>query len=380
MNVLIVHPQMEIYGGAETVIVHLARYLASKDVETRILTLCTADHPDYRGLDIVTPKEAIGYRIRGTRLSDSLEVLTLASSLRRLVKEYVAEYHLVNAHNFPATWASGIVKPVVWQANEFPDLWHNRDPSLPLRALITLGREFDYYMVNRNVDEAVVPDESQARKFEVRYAWLPTVIPYGIEYDLFAQGDGKRSADLYGLDDCFVVLHTGMISPSKNQLASVQAVEKLRGRIPNIRLVLAGLCDGNDYEQTLQRYIHERGLDRYVIFSGHIPKEALADLYHACDVAVYPVRGQGSWLSPFETLCAAKPVVVSSSLSSSKVIAEKGVGTVTDNFVKGILDVYENVEIHREKALRGKCFVAENLTWERYAERMLALFYSVLGI
>jgi glycosyltransferase involved in cell wall biosynthesis len=267
---------------------------------------------------------------------------------------------------------------VVWQANEFPDLWHSQNPSLTLRAVVALGRRWDRRVVRKNVDRAVVPDESQARKFKERYGFTPDIIPYGIEYELFAQGNGKQAARLYGLDGSFTVLHTGMISPSKNQLESVQAVEQLRKQVPNIRLVLAGFLDGNDYEQTLRGYVRDHALEHHVVFTGHISKNTLADLYHACNVAVYPVKGQGSWLSPFEVLCAAKPVIVSPSLSSSGIIAEKRIGQVSEDLTRAILNVHENPDLHGEMAQQGRRFVAENLTWEQYSERMLELFQSVL--
>jgi glycosyltransferase involved in cell wall biosynthesis len=133
------------------------------------------------------------------------------------------------------------------QANEFPDLWHSQNPSLTLRAMVVPGRWWDRRVVRKNVDRAVVPDESQARRFEERYGFTSDIIPYGVECELFAQGDGKQAVSLYGLDGSLTVLHTGMISPSENQLESIRAVEQLRESAPNTRLVLAGFLDGNDY-------------------------------------------------------------------------------------------------------------------------------------
>ena len=55
MRVLIVHPQMAIYGGAEIVIVKLARYFEANNHNVSILTLTTAMHKDYDNLDIIVP-------------------------------------------------------------------------------------------------------------------------------------------------------------------------------------------------------------------------------------------------------------------------------------------------------------------------------------
>lgn len=374
---------MDLYGGAETVVVHLARYLEQKGFRSVILTLSSAPHEEYEGLDVVTPPEPIRYRLRSEKFSDVVEILKSACVLRSLVSRHIDNCDALNPHNFPAVWAIPPTrKRVVWLCNEIPDLWHSFRTSPVVAGLTKCGRLADKWIANRVVDEAVVSDRKNALRFSKRYGWWPDIIPYGISGSFFGEEttskEGERIRARYGLDhDGFYVMHVGMISPSKKQLATIRAIEKLRKKIPRIKAVLVGHKENNSYALFLEEYIRKRRLDDSVIITGHLSKRDLRTLYSVCHVATFPVEGQGSWLSPFEALAAGKPIIVSPELTCSALIEDRDIGIVTACLKSALVDVYEHRERFLQKARRGQEFVLENLTWTRFCEQFVKILFRI---
>lgn len=381
MKVLIVNRYMGVYGGAETLIKELGCHLNTLGVANRIVTLNISEEVRRicGPLDIVTPKEAFSYEFRSSGFRSSLGIISEINALRQLVKKHAGEFDVINAHNFPASWVCrGLGRPVVWMCNEVPDFYNNPKPSLAVRLLRSAGIMRDARVVNRDIDNICVADEYNARKVIQRYGRQPRIINYGIDYDFFCRPEGvKEAQEKYNLAGSFVLLQAGMISPEKNQLKSIQALEALRGGIPNIRLILAGRPQ-SPYDQMLKQYISEKKLQEQVIFTGHIAKNEVRGLYHACNIALFPVKSQGGWLAPFEALCAGKPIVTSSTMGASSVISRQGLGLVCDDLVKSVKTIYDNYDSFSAQAKEAGEWVKNNLTWELFTKRMLEVFKEAL--
>jgi len=302
--------------------------------------------------DIIISKNRTGTRIE--------EVL----SLWRGVHSCLKDYDVVNAHNFPAhisVFPSR--KPTVWMCNEPPEMFS----SLVRKPVEAWGR-----FVARNwIRYAVVSDEVNAEAFETIYGFRPEIIHYGIDYEFFSKGGGRREADK------FIVLQVGTLTPFKNQLESIKVVEKLAGRIPNIRLVLAGWGKQN-YVDSLKKYIVDKGIEDRVVFTGNLAREEVRDLYHTCDVLLHPIGPQGGWLTPFEALCARTPLVISRGFTGSYLIGKENIGVVTDNYAEVIWDIYQNREKYAEVAERGQSWVKQNLSWDKFGGKMVELLFRAI--
>jgi len=372
-----------LYGGAETVIVHLARYLSARGVDVSILTADFELRPEYKHLNVIVPlaEKQIHYRIRGEKFSDVVDVFRIVNLLRNYLLKVANQFDVLNPHNFPATWAVPRGKPTIWMCNELPDFWHGISRPL-FRKVAGFAYFLDRYFINSRVDVAVVSDQKNAESFYNRYGRWPRIIHYGIEGEFFSKPPSRSEEYLvrkkYQLrDDSFYVIHVGMISPSKNQLETLRALWKLKCSVPNIKVIFAGFKQNTQYTSLLNDFIGQKSLEGDVIFTGHVSKDELRVLYHISHVLVLPGIGQGSWLSPFEALAAEKPVIVSPYLTNSSIIDRMGLGIVTSDYAKAILEVYENYPCYKEKARKGKEFVLSELSWDRFCEKYLAILNSM---
>jgi glycosyltransferase involved in cell wall biosynthesis len=380
MRVLMVNRGMDIYGGAEIVIVKLANYLAEKGVENALLTtrIVPEMEKDLGSTEIILCgdcQKASGLPSRILATAHIGEMI----ALHRGVHKHARDFELINVHNYPSELASFLCDvPVVWMCNE-PELYLSlgiltaTGPRIVTRVLWKLDR----MVTRRYVTRAVVADEFNAERFQRLYHKDPAIINYGIDFDYFSAGTGAAMAERLGLSDRFIVLHVGMLTPFKNQMASLKVVEELRGKIPDIGLVLAG-SDGNaEYARMLREYVQKKNLGKQVLFTGHVDRGTVRDLYHSADVLLHPIGSQGGWLAPFEALCAHTPVVVSPDMTASEIIKKNSIGVVTHDYAGAIQDVHDRPQVHDQIAERGAKYIRENLSWDEYCRKMLELFGEV---
>lgn len=362
MKVLMVHSQMALYGGAEIVIVRLAKYLQTKGHVVAIVTLSTANHSEYNDLDIRVPDKQIQYRLRGS-LSALSQIRKMYWELKSLCNKYAQDFDVINIHNFPAIWTTP-KKPVVWMCNEIPDLYHNQNIPSWFNPLLNSGRWLDRMIVRSKHSVAVVADSRMAILFKHRYQFEPIVIPYGI--DIF-------EVDNSNLDSkTFKIICPSMISPSKNQLEVLQAIAGMK----NVQLILAGYYEENHpYTKLLRKFIAENNLD--VIWTGMLSRLELIRTCTNVGVAVFMGRGQGSWLGPFEQLSIGIPVIVSPNLTCSSLIKEAELGTVTNNLTETLLRMQLNYKSYKSQALRSQQWVKQNLTWNNFCQRFEELLCQV---
>lgn len=132
-------------------------------------------------------------------------------------------------------------------------------------------------------------------------------------------------------------------------------------------------------KKKVDKFIHDNNLEGHVVFLGHVTRDELRYLYHNADVMLHPISSQGGWLSPFEMICAGKPVIVSKDLTAASIIEREQIGIVTDNYVEALLDVYLNKEKYRRMSSRGSEYVRAHLSWDRFAEQMLTEFTAARG-
>ncbi len=356
---------MGFYGGAEDLIVRLANYLIKNNHEVSVITLSMPPDSIRCDAEFIVPDKEFKYKTWQLNISDGVLLLKKIYILNKLYKEHVRDFDVVNIHNFPACWSAfPKVKSVVWMCNEPPDLWYDSDDNhgYMAKVLRNIFLGVNRTMINKYVDEICVSDDFNARRATERYGKPVHVINYGIDYGFYSQYDNQLD-----FTD-FTVLQVGVISKEKNQLESVKAIEKLKGIIPNIRLVLAGMDDGGAYSVKLKKYINDHGLVDNVMMIGHRSRDDIRDLYHICNVSVFPIKSKGGWLSPFEAMCGGKPVIVSDKMTASDIIRKEKIGVVSDNIVDAILDVYNNKDNYNEMIEKGRMFVRNRLSWDRYCQ------------
>lgn len=371
LKIVIVSPSVYVYGGAEVLMIRLLEYLKSEEHEVKFLTTNMIE--EYESDLIKLGVEIYKYPFKQKK-STLLNVFKEAYNINKALKEI--DYDLINVHNFPANLILHKRSPIVWMCNEPTEVvlsTYLKKSNTDYRKLIAKLIIFlDKKIVRRNIDKIIVSDEYNKNRYNCLYGMNSEIINYGIDYTFFSQKVDTVKDEKY-----FKLVQVGMITELKNQFASLNAIKKLKDQIPNIKLILAGYGEG-EYYNNLLNFIEKENLKDNVELLGHVNREKIRELYNYCDIMIHPVYEQGGWLSPFEAISAKIPVIVSKSLTASKIIEENDLGTVViDSYVDAIEKIYK--EKNREKNLDKKAFwVRDNLSWNTFSEKMLNSFYKVI--
>lgn len=374
-RVLIVHTQMRFLGGAELLVVELANWLTKRGIRNDILALSSSREVEDMLIDteIIIPKHNIDLRPPGFKSGQ--DILKFIMLYRSVLRKLEKNYDVLNFHNFPVTWTLyPRRKPSVWMLNEPPNLWSRPNAGYYLKKLNSLRNYIDREIVRNSMDVICVADEFNKGRCITRYKKIPRIVYYGVNHEFFSNGDSLKAIKKYNLKNKFVILHSGMITEAKNQMKSLETIKKIKDKIPEVLIVFAGKEADQDYKRQIDDYIKKNNLENHVLFTGNLNRNELRDLNKAADMGIFPTGKQGGWLAPFEVLCAETPVVVSKEMGAASVIEKFNLGTSTEDYVKSILDIYENKKDYDSIAKRASIFIRKNLGWSSFTDKLIKAF------
>lgn len=364
MKVLVVQPRIPFYGGAESVIVNLCKYMVDKGIETTLFT--TSDIPKEMVHDLpwdMTTK--VWKNPTGKKFGEVWQTL-------KGVRELAQDYDVISAHNFPATLVSSVTKkPIVWMCNEPPELFD--DGSFRRGIVLWWNKR----MIKKHVEDIVVTDAYNGKRVKETYGVTPHIIPYGIDFNFWS----ARLGD-YNEKKNPTLLQVGTFNEYKNQWKSVEVFEEVRKNIPDLRLVFIG-PDRTPQGEFLRGYAEEYIKEGSIQLWGLQSRETIRWWFNHADVLLHPVEKQGGWLTPFEAMCTGLPVVVSDEFPGAPIILDEGIGCTISwariGASRTVLGMLKAPELSCVMGLRGKDWVRDNLSWEKFCEEMVKLLKKAAG-
>lgn len=145
------------------------------------------------------------------------------------------------------------------------------------------------------------------------------VMPNAIELEQFAFHHKIRDAyrKKYGLENCFVVGHTGRFEYQKNHEFLIQVFYEVSKRISSARLVLLG--DGMLAEKVKEQ-VSAFGIEDKVLFMGRVNNAD--DWYQVMDVFCMPSRFEGLSFALVEAQASGLPCIISDSITEESLLTE----------------------------------------------------------
>lgn len=185
------------------------------------------------------------------------------------------------------------------------------------RAASTLTRTYANL-----ADTVIVPTPSMEARLRTLGVTAPiAVVPTGIDVALFS--GGRRDPDwrtgIGAGEDGRIVLLASRLAREKNVELVFSALAALDD--PSVHLVLAG--DGPE-RGNLESAAKAAGIAAQTHFLGHVPREALPDVYASADAFVFPSTTETQGLVLAEALVAGLPVVAVDTPAMRDVLAEDG--------------------------------------------------------
>lgn len=184
------------------------------------------------------------------------------------------------------------------------------------------------------------------------------------------------------------LIYVGGLSRARGIADVICALDLLKGRFPDIKLVLVGWFAPPRYEEDIRALVRERGLERNVDLLGRVPYERVPGLLRLGDLGIFlPQCGNEAYakaepIKYFEYAAAGLPVVMSDLPASRKLIERNGNGFLVNpgderDIACKIASLLLDCEARVQMADNGRRAFLERYNWEAVECHLTGLYDEI---
>jgi len=228
--------------------------------------------------------------------------------------------------------------------------------------------------------------EEVCRKFNINEKCV-TVWTNGVPTNLFdPQTCGVESTKLkqqLGLSDKFVILYHGVFSPTRGLSESIEAMEIVNQKYPQITLLLLGKGIN------LKDLIQQRKLQNNVILHDPVGFEEVPKFIGLTDLGLVPLPDNTSWRfqNPLNLLeyLAMEKVVLATDIPANRIVMNDEKCCIYLHSVNPveIASSIENAYVNKDKlnawGKSGRKIIEKNYTWDKIAEEVERYFSRIIS-
>lgn len=262
----------------------------------------------------------------------------------------------------------------------FEHYLHHYLPAVPATLTKAIARRFTVSQCHQ-VQAVISPSPQMAEALRAYGVETPIeVLPTGLPASCFVPGDGARFRAQQGIaPQRPVALYVGRVAHEKNIDFLVRMTSRLREKLPDALLVIAG---EGPAEAHLRKLVAESGLSNHVHFVGYLHRTTtLLDCYSAADAFVFASRTETQGLVLLEAMAQGTPVVSTAVMGTADVLrGVKGAVVVPEDieaFAEGVASVLRDPARRRQLSAQAREDAARWAS-RALAERMLKIFERVV--
>jgi glycosyltransferase involved in cell wall biosynthesis len=252
-------------------------------------------------------------------------------------------------------------------------------PFLPDAVTQSLLEHYLPWYYNRCA-EIICPSEVAARTLramgvERPIEVIPTGVPLPLASEIDAEARHRTRAKLGVAADTPLLLYAGRLAKEKNLAWLLEVLAKVRARVPEARLALAG---GGPFLEELQGMAETLSLADSVLFLGPTPRREMDALYAAADVFCFPSPSETQGLVIGEARAAGAPCVVVDAGGAPETVRDGEDGFRippgdTEAFVTSVVRILQDADL-RETLRANARRNARHFTPETMARRISAVY------
>ncbi len=208
-----------------------------------------------------------------------------------------------------------------------------------------------------------------------------TVIPCGVNLDLFRPLDKEIARKVLKLNHRKVILFVGRIEPLKGLDRLLRALTYLNGGERPQLLIVGGDEYSRHQLQVLQNTARELGIDDRITFAGSVSQEKLPLYYSAADVCVIPSYYESFGMVALESLACGTPIVATDVGGMRQIIRSNQLGRiVNDNSPPELADAISGLLSDQAKTQDWKIRreAIAKFSWKTIADRVLQEYNRLL--
>lgn len=200
------------------------------------------------------------------------------------------------------------------------------------------------------------------------------ILPYGVNLNQFRTQSNIRINANDNLNHPFRILFAGQVIPRKGVHYLIQAFEDIK--LPCSELILIGSVEPNYGTYITKNFLAKKNIK----FMGPLPQGELFRYYQNCDVFVMPTLSEGSAVVIYEAMAAGLPIITTP--NAGAVVRNGKEGYIVpirdiDALKEKLVYLYEH-PVERQVMGKDAKERVKEFTWERYGERLLAIYDQIL--
>ena len=209
------------------------------------------------------------------------------------------------------------------------------------------------------------------------------VIPNAISTGwIDSTGDSLAFRQAYSIDEGHrILLFLSRITPVKGLPLLLEAVARVRGEIPDWRLVIVG-GEELGHLSMLYKMITELGLGNMVSFTGALFGQAKRDAFAAAEVFVLPTRRDAAPIAVLEALGAGVPVITTKGAPWNDLVTHQcgwWVEPSADGLSRALVEALAlDLRTLSRMGAQGRELVRNKYTWSKSSDMSLALYSWLL--
>ncbi len=298
-----------------------------------------------------------------------------------------ADFDIVNLHDFsyllaPLYKRRNPKAKIVWTMNDPPYNYLPKSNFLydVLSRAYNAWKDISERRYFRFVDAAVTLMEGNKKWLEER-GMRAEVVWSGLDFEKFyvPLKQPKKKSDRWNF------LCVGALNRYRRFEDAISAIKILRDKGYDIflKIVCKNIWQEDEYKKELEAFVSDHGLEKYVelLFQG-VSESELPKIYAASDVLIVPIHlppprsGFGWQLVPFEAMAAGTPVIVCRTNDVTEALRDNETAIFVDpmsplQIAEKIEQLIEQPDFYYKIALGGQDFVRGNMSWEKYAKKIL---------
>lgn len=382
-------------GGMNVYVLELARRLARQGVEVDVYTRATSSAlpPVVAATDGVTVRHIHAGPFEGLTKAELPGQLCVFARevLRAEAAQPVGHYDVVHSHY----WLSGQVGALARDRWGVPLVHSMHTMAKVKNEALALGdtpepvaRIIGEEQVVEAADMLVANTDLEAQQLVDLYDADPArveVVHPGVDLGVFRPFDTAAERARLGLPaDAQVLLFAGRLQPLKGPDVLLRAVAALLDRAPGLRSrlvvpVVGGPSgSGLEHPESLAQLADTLGLRDVVRFVPPVAQEELARWCSAATLVAVPSFNESFGLVAAEAQATGTPVVAAAVGGLTTVVRDGHSGLLVhghdpEDWAATLLKVLEDRQL-QERLEAGALEQARQFSWERTAERMLAVY------
>ncbi len=372
-KMIIAQPYLNLMGGAERVILQIAKHYDAK-IYTMEYSKDTT-FPEFQNIDIrmigenVAFADKLPYRAsQGLRYGYNFHHMKISE-----------DYDLINSHISPSEWIRHKNPRVLWYCHTPPrevyDLYAERMKNRTYaQKLLYASFASAYKIISKGIVkelEAVATNSNNTRERIKKYLGRDaTVINPGIEAKDFTNaGDGN------------LFLYPSRIIQTKRQDYVIDAFTRFKKKAKNSRhkLIIAGtLSKDKEHLAYFERLKAMKAKD--VIFRLNVSDRELKRLYSTSTAVLFAARNEDFGIVPLEGMASSKPVIAVNEGGIKETVVNGITGfaiSTPEEMAERMRFVVEHPRIAEHMGKEGRARVEKEYSWESFFMKFDAMARKV---